>query len=45
MLDSIIRRLMKIFLSQSVVNDVVTSHRLIKHDITKKGFLPQLAVE
>ena len=45
MLDSIIRRLMKIFLLQSVVNDVVTSHQLIKHDITKKGFLPQLAVK
>ena len=45
MLVSIIRRLMKIFLLRSVVNDVVTSHQLIKLDITKKGFLPQLAVK
>ena len=44
-LASIIRRLMKIFLLRSVVNDVVTSHQLIKLDITKKGFLPQLAVK
>ena len=44
MLVSIIRRLMKIFLLRSVVN-VVTSHQLIKLDITKKGFLPQLAVK
>ena len=36
---------MKIFLLRSVVNDVVTSHQLIKLDITKKGFLPQLAVK
>ena len=35
---------MKIFLLRSVVN-VVTSHQLIKLDITKKGFLPQLAVK
>ena len=39
MLASIIRRLMKIFLFQSVVNDVVTSIQLIKLDITKKNFL------
>ena len=46
MLVSIIRRLMKIFLLRSVVNDVVTSHQLIKLDITKKeAFLPQLAVK
>ena len=44
MLASIIRRLLKIFLLRSVVN-VVTSHQLIKLDITKKGFLPQLAVK
>ena len=44
-LASIIRRLMKIFLLRSVVNDVVTSHQLIKLDITKKVFLPQLAVK
>ena len=36
---------MKIFLLRSVVNDVVTSHQLIKLDVTKKGFLPQLAVK
>ena len=45
MLASIIHRLMKIFLLRSVVNDVVTSHQLIKLDVTKKGFLPQLAVK
>ena len=45
-LASIIHRLMKIFLLRSVVNDVVTSHQLIKLDITKKeAFLPQLAVK
>ena len=44
-LASVIRRLMKIFLLQLVVNDGVTSHQLIKLDITKKGFLPQLAVK
>ena len=44
MLASIICCLMKIFLLRSVVN-VVTSHQLIKLDITKKGFLPQLAVK
>ena len=44
-LATIIRRIMKIFLLRSVVNDVVTSHQLIKLDITKKGFLPQLAVK
>ena len=44
-LASIIRRLMKIFLLRSVVNDLVTSHQLIKLDITKKGFLPQLAIK
>ena len=36
---------MKIFLLRSVFSDVVTSHQLIKLDITKKGFLPQLAVK
>ena len=45
MLASIIHRLMKIFLLRSVVNDVVTSHQLIKLDVKKKGFLPQLAVK
>ena len=45
MLASTIRRLMKIFLLRSAVNDVVTSHQLIKLDITKKVFLPQLAVK
>ena len=44
-LASIIRRLMKIFLLRSVVNDVVTSHQLIKLDIRKGFFLPQLAVK
>ena len=45
-LASVIRRLMKIFLLQLVVNDGVTSHQLIKLYITKKeGFLPQLAVK
>ena len=45
-LASVIRRLMKIFLLQLVVNDGVTSHQLIKLDITKKeGFLPQLPVK
>ena len=39
MLASIIRLLMKIILLQSVVNDVVTSHQLIKLDITKKKVL------
>ena len=43
MLASIIRRLMKIFLLRSVVNNVVISHQLTKLDITKKGFLPQFA--
>ena len=45
MLASIICHLMKIFLLRSVVNNVVTSHQVIKLDITKKGFLPQLAVK
>ena len=44
-LASVIRRLMKIFFLQSVVNDGVTSHQLIKLDIKKEGFLPQLAVK
>ena len=39
MLASIVRRLMKIFLLRSVVNDVITSHQLIKIDITKKNIL------
>ena len=43
MLASMIRRLMKIFLLRSVVNNVVTSHQLTKLDVTKKGFLPQFA--
>ena len=45
MLVSIIRRLMKRFLLRLVVNDVVTSHQLIKLDIKKEAFLPQLAVK
>ena len=45
MLVSIIRRLMKIFLLRLLVNDVVTSHQLIKLDIKKEAFLPQLAVK
>ena len=44
-LATIIRRIMKIFLLRSVVNDVVTSHQLIKLDIRKGFFLPQLAVK
>ena len=41
-LASIIRRLMKIFLLQSVVNDLVTSHQLIKLDKQKKVFYHNL---
>ena len=37
-LATIIGRIMKIFPLRSVVNDVVTSHHLIKLDITRKGF-------
>ena len=44
-LVSVIHRLMKIFLLRSLVNDMVTTHQLIKLDITKKGFLPQLIVK
>ena len=38
MLASIIQCLMKLLLLWSVVNYMVTSHQLIKLDITKKGF-------
>ena len=42
MLALIIDCLRKILLLRSAVNDVVTPHLLIKLDITKKDFLPQL---
>ena len=36
---------MKISLLRSVANDMVTCHQLIKLDIKKEGYIPQLAVK